>query len=318
MHIKPTNNKLVKPGIYEIQSGVTSLFLNSVDGSVYNGWCDDALTLGKYPNRRGKWEIAGVGGGFTIKQVSSGLFCALADGEQFVYQPVVLSSVPTIWTIEYIDEASETVRIMWSISDICWETVRSNEEPLAYRKVTMGKPVNGFEILKETFVWNLCPVGEPDVPEPNVPEPNATRQIKPGLYALQNKVSKTFVMMGPDEKTLGCWPENAFKDKNTKIWEVTALGDGYAIRLHGTNKYCTLEESIRGDSPINVSNFQAAWRIERNHSPVHGDDDYFQLFWSNTNLTWDLSWFGKADPGTLIKLQYQNRYQECRLFKFIS
>ena len=55
MHTQPlSNNKLVKPGIYEIQSGVTSLFLNSVNQAVYNGWYDDALTLEKHPNRRGK------------------------------------------------------------------------------------------------------------------------------------------------------------------------------------------------------------------------------------------------------------------------
>ena len=38
------------------------------------------------------------------------MFCALADGDQFIYQPVVLSSVPTIWTIEYADEKSYKVR----------------------------------------------------------------------------------------------------------------------------------------------------------------------------------------------------------------
>lgn len=48
------NGKLVKPGVYEIVSCSTGLWLNSLEEPVYNGWCDDALTLNTQPNRRGK------------------------------------------------------------------------------------------------------------------------------------------------------------------------------------------------------------------------------------------------------------------------
>ncbi|KAI0088294.1 hypothetical protein BDY19DRAFT_190354 [Irpex rosettiformis] len=201
------NNRLVQPGIYEIQSGVTSLFLNSTEDAVYNGWCDDALTLKQLPSRRGKWEIAKVGDGYTIKQVFSGMYCALVDGEQFLYQPVVLSKIPTIWAIEYVDESSEKVRIMWSVSEIAWETIRVNN--LKDTLLAMGNlsSSNVNENTKDAFVWGLRPVGESTA---------SPGKVTPGIYSLQNKVSQTFVMMDPNE-TLGCWPKTDFRGGNTKL-----------------------------------------------------------------------------------------------------
>ena len=122
--------------------------------------------------------------------------------------------------------SGEITRVMWSVSDVAWETVRSNEQPLvslivfsldlAHKlsgKLAMGKLVNNNdEKPKDTFTWTLLPVGEP----------NVSGKIKPGLYSLQNKASETFVMMGPDEKTIGCWPASDFKDKITKLVSVTA------------------------------------------------------------------------------------------------
>lgn len=57
-----------------------------------------------------QWEIKGIGQGYTIKQVTSGLYCALTEGESLISQTVVLSSVPTVWSIVYEDVASQTVR----------------------------------------------------------------------------------------------------------------------------------------------------------------------------------------------------------------
>ncbi|KAI0692706.1 hypothetical protein BC835DRAFT_1416361 [Cytidiella melzeri] len=297
----PSNTKLVRPGVYEIQSAATRLFLNSTEKSVYNGWCDDALTLQKQPNRCGKWKINQVGGGYTIEQVQSGMYCALADAEQFVYQPVVLSSVPTVWTVEYVDNAIDKVRIIWSVSDMCWENARKNAETT----LVMGKHDSELEEKpKDTFVWRLKPVGEA----------NSTGRLEPGLYSLQNKASRTYVMMAPDEKTIGCWPESDFKSSNTRLWEITPLGDGYAIRLHGTDKYCTLEENM---SSVNVlDKFPAAWNIVPNHCALHSGEGYFQVYWGTTKLTWDLPSNGKCAPGTPISLQKHSSYVECRLFKF--
>ena len=61
-------------------------------------------------NRLFQWELETVGRGYTIKQVTSGLYCALADGEQFVFQPVVLSSVPTVWTIDLVSLGSTDIQ----------------------------------------------------------------------------------------------------------------------------------------------------------------------------------------------------------------
>lgn len=39
----------------------------------------------------------------------------------------------------------------------------------------------------------------------------------PGIYALQNKASKTYVSLGPNEKTIGCWPESDLKRGIPKV-----------------------------------------------------------------------------------------------------
>jgi hypothetical protein len=69
-------NKLVKPGIYEIQSEMTGLYLNSVEDAIYNRWCDDTLTLDKRPSRRGK-----VSGFIAIQKTSSDEYsiCIVGD-----------------------------------------------------------------------------------------------------------------------------------------------------------------------------------------------------------------------------------------------
>jgi hypothetical protein len=47
-------SRAVQPGIYEIQHTVSSLYLDSLSGRVYNGVYDDALTLSDRPSRMGK------------------------------------------------------------------------------------------------------------------------------------------------------------------------------------------------------------------------------------------------------------------------
>lgn len=45
-----------------------------------------------------------------IKQVSSGLYCAISDGTKLAGQPVVLSCVPTVWCITDCTGEANTVR----------------------------------------------------------------------------------------------------------------------------------------------------------------------------------------------------------------
>ncbi|KAI0093387.1 hypothetical protein BDY19DRAFT_923486 [Irpex rosettiformis] len=305
------NNRLVEPGIYEIQSGVTSLFLNSTADAVYNGWCDDALTLKRFPSRRGKWEITKVGDGYTIKQVFSGMYCALVDGDRFLSQPVVLSKIPTIWAIDYLDESSEKARILWSASEIAWEMIQANN--LKDTLLAMGNlsSSNVNEKPKEAFVWNLKLVGE-STARPGL--------VMPGLYSLQNKVSQTFVMMGPNG-ILGCWPKAAFVNENTKLWEIAPLGDGYTIRFCGTDMYCTLEDIVGdqyGRLPINLSTYPGIWKIDLAESILHEFAGCFQIFWGETRITWDLNDGGSAKAGTLVTMKnYGQSFHPCRLFKFI-
>ena len=54
LHLPAVVEKAVQPGTYEIQSYSTNLFLNSVDSPVYNGWCDDSLSLQTEATRNGK------------------------------------------------------------------------------------------------------------------------------------------------------------------------------------------------------------------------------------------------------------------------
>lgn len=52
-----------------------------------------------------------------IKQITSGLYCAVADAKRhksepmiFVKQPIILSDIPTIWNIEYEDVEAQTIQ----------------------------------------------------------------------------------------------------------------------------------------------------------------------------------------------------------------
>lgn len=76
-----------------------------------------------------------MGGGYTIKQVGTDLYCAVANGTQFEGQSVVLSSVPTVWTLAYLDSTAQTVMYAFSPDtnilrlmsfSIYWSTSMSN------------------------------------------------------------------------------------------------------------------------------------------------------------------------------------------------
>jgi hypothetical protein len=65
---------------------------------------------------------------------------------------------------------------------------------------TSANDLNNFE-------WSLM----------HVPDSDESSRLAPGVYSIQNKRSGTFVMLGPDEKRLGCWPKNSFKNGDTKL-----------------------------------------------------------------------------------------------------
>ncbi|KAI0755420.1 hypothetical protein BC629DRAFT_1554158 [Irpex lacteus] len=282
MSASSINNKFVKPGIYEIQSSATSLFLNPPNGS---GDRLEALTLNGQGLRAGKWEIKKIGDGYTIRQVISGLFCALQNPVNCLDEPVVLSSMPTIWVIDMEDE-SEQIWISCPISHLAWEIMGTSESP----EVGMGTPYIAHELPQKSFLWRLKPVREPSF----------SGKLAPGSYSIQNKASGTY--------TIECSPRNKdqFRANNTKIWEITPLGEGYSIRLLGADKYCTLEPGgVFKGNEIYLSPFPAAWKIVPNDSAMHSTgEEYFHGY-------------GNKAPGTPIYLQSKSDFQECRLFKFV-
>ncbi|EKM56731.1 uncharacterized protein PHACADRAFT_254025 [Phanerochaete carnosa HHB-10118-sp] len=298
-----TNPPTIREGVYEIKDSVSGQYLNSVEASVYNRLCDDVLVLQDRASRYGKWEISRVGQGYTIKQVSSGLYCAIADGDQLQSQTVVLCPVPTVWVITFTDHTTQAVRVAWSISNYCWDTPPSGQG----RLVSLGKVPNDPAKAAAFVTWYLESVG----PNHNL------GPIPPGVYALQNQASGTYVSLSPDNKTVSCWPEIKLEKTGVRLWEILPLGDGYSIKLHSTDKYATLQSGMGYRSKVTVSKLPAAWRIVPADSPLLANEGYVQIFWSDTEICWDLSGYGRKAAGTPVEVMFNKDYQACRLFKLL-
>lgn len=299
-----SNSPVMREGVFEIKDSSSGQYLNSVEAAVYNRVCDDVLILQDRPSRLGKWEISRVGDGYTIKQVSSGLYCAIVDGDQLLSQSVVLCPVPTVWSITFADQAAETVRIAWSISTYCWDTPPTGQG----RLVSIGKlPNDPAKAAAGCMTWILEPVGPA----------HSGGSIPAGIYALQNKASGTFVSLSPDERTVSGWPEAQLEKTGVRLWEIQPVGSGYTIRLHGTDKYATLQCGMGYKSKVTVSRVPAAWRIVASESPLLANEGYIQIFWADTNICWDLSGYGRKDAGAPIEVMPNKDYQACRLFKLL-
>lgn len=149
-------------------------------------------------------------------------------------------------------------------------------------QVSMGK-LKCSDEGPQPMTWCLKPTGPNHVSGP----------IIPGVYALQNKASETYVGLSPDESTVSCWPETELEKTGVKLvcfrsmssilhelmsaqWEILPLGGGYTIRLHGTDKYCTLQSGMGNRAIVTVSKIPAAWRIVLSSSPVLANEGYAQ------------------------------------------
>ncbi|GJE98732.1 hypothetical protein PsYK624_149670 [Phanerochaete sordida] len=290
----------VAEGNYEIQAFSSGLYLNSLTGAVYNHHIDDALVLNSSPTRTGKWEIAHVGSGYTIKQVSSGLYCSLKQNDDGGSPLIVLRPVPTVWDVEFQGAERKAICISWPVTGQCWSvpTLQSNGQagPVLAQ-------LQGGNMLPKA--WRMLSLQSNDESGP----------LLPGLYAIQNKVSDTFVSLSPDEKSIGCWPAVDLASTGVKLWVIAPLGRGYTIRLQGTDKYCTLQSGTGSGSQISVSTVPAAWRIEPTHSPVKGQNRYYRIFWADTDMVWDLEDYGKR---TAVKMMHDNGSQACRHFQLIA
>ncbi|KIP05454.1 hypothetical protein PHLGIDRAFT_151139 [Phlebiopsis gigantea 11061_1 CR5-6] len=274
----------IRSGLYEITDCVSGHYLHTISTSAYNQFCDGALILQENLTPLGKWEIASVGDGFTIKQVASGLYCSLVDGEQLLSQTVVLSSTPTVWSITYEDVPLRTVRITWSTTDLCWDTPPSGRG----RLISLGKiSSEKSEKLSLHMKWCLRPASE-----------DISGAVPPGIYALQNKASGTYVSLAPNERDVCCYPENDLGKAEVKQWEILPLGAGYTIRLVGTDQYCTLQDSISNGGKISLSNLPTAWKVVATRSPLNAvkGAQVVQIFWASTQFCWELH-NGQATSG---------------------
>lgn len=115
--------------------------------------------------------------------------------------------------------------------------------------------------------------------------------LLPGIYGLQNKAGETYVSLATDEESIACFPAEDLRKTGVKLvrmyhhihieylltttqWELSPLGNGFTIRLYGTDKYCTLQEGTGDRCLITLSNIPAAWRIEPVESPVNAREGY--------------------------------------------
>ncbi|KIP05446.1 hypothetical protein PHLGIDRAFT_150955, partial [Phlebiopsis gigantea 11061_1 CR5-6] len=298
----------IPDGMYDIKHSVSNYFLGSAAIRLCDTHPNYQPVLEYFPGTRTKWQITGIGEGFIVKHVQSGLYCSLPEGKTFLKAPVVLNTTPTVWNMAYLDEKMKTVRIFWSISQLCWES----DVPAWGEQVRPR--LSKFEGGEQTSSsWQLiCH---------RTNAHNDDRQlnrIPQGVYGLQNKASLTYVSLSQDERTLGCWPSGATHLSEPKMWEITPLGAGYTIKLHNTDRYCTLKEGISNGCNISVSHIPAAWKIDVLDSPLNSDAIYIQVFWADTEMTWDLSGYGKDTPGNPIYIRKNKDYQECRVFKLVA
>lgn len=87
--------------------------------------------------------------------------------------------------------------------------------------------LNNVTPAVRSSVWQLKPLG-------SIPAP---RSILPGIYALQNKASGTYVSLDMDEKNIGCWPEKDLEATGTKLVRrrssLSLLAAHYALYFSG-------------------------------------------------------------------------------------
>ena len=82
----------------------------------------------------------------------------------------------------------------------------------------MGKyPAEPSEKESKPMTWCLRPTGSGSV----------SGSIPPGVYAIQNKSSDTFVSLSPDESTVSCWPDSDLAKTGVKL--VRSYYDDYII-----------------------------------------------------------------------------------------
>lgn len=303
LEFAPSMDPMVKPGVYTLQCDASSRYMDTRREDLGDGLYQNRLLLRETASNIAKWEVIRVGDGYMIKLADSELYCAAANAGEFEGKAVVLSTVPSIWTFAYLDAELGTVVIFSSasLSNVVWQENPYDED----RAVRISRMDTEKSPMSAT--WRLNAVESSKL---------GSTGFVPGIYALQNKASKTYVSLGPNEKTIGCWPESDLK-RGIPKWEISPLGDGYTIKLYGSKKYCTVLNSTSNGSAIVMSTYPSTWRVEMATSSVHEEGHYCQISWGETDMVWHLEDRGSAKPGTSVNVYRNTAYQANRVFMLV-
>jgi len=105
----------IEPGVYEVKNDLlgTTVDFNEVDRKSVVGF--------QYHGKGNQqWEFAPLGRGWTIRNVSSGLYLTLEKGIG-AGVPIVASEYPAAWNVQIEHNDPGLVRISWPGSEAVWD-----------------------------------------------------------------------------------------------------------------------------------------------------------------------------------------------------
>ncbi|KAF9781833.1 hypothetical protein BJ322DRAFT_1078655 [Thelephora terrestris] len=158
--------------------------------------------------------------------------------------------------------------------------------------------------------------------------------LRPGVYRIQNLYSETYLDIHEHSKELCCRP---FRDLEptrglvrphtlTRViisddhqWIILPYGSGYAVQRVDPGRpeqYCTFSNGFGDGTPLCVTPYPVAWRIEVAPEEQYSGFEYVRVFWGNTKQAWDLD---GGDKGNGRKVQsYRDRWHKAwRLWKLV-
>ncbi|KAF9649750.1 hypothetical protein BDM02DRAFT_3113175, partial [Thelephora ganbajun] len=102
-------------------------------------------------------------------------------------------------------------------------------------------------------------------------------------------------------------------------WEFKTLGAGYTVQFAEPRKpeqFCTPPEKL-GESPLMVTAYPVAWRVEVVDDAKHRGFEYVRLCWGSTDWAWSLSNDGSKDDGTKVWPWIDSERLPRRVWKLI-
>jgi len=147
-------------------------------------------------------------------------------------------------------------------------------------------------------------------------------KVKPGVYKIQNIVSKTYVEVKDHLRELCGRPPSALEHGEGQ-WEIRPLGSGYTIRKAGSStsarpdQFCIMLDGISNGYSVSVSDFPVAWKIQVVDDAIYSGSEYVRISWGSTNMVWDLAQWGADRDGTRIQLMANTKSEPCRIWELV-